>query len=224
MTVRCFVVRKCLPELVNDYRRFERIKSQSLMNGRIDLSSLTWIEPATLLPLVLYMRERNELSYIPPSSESVASYINTVMTSRESTVRRYSSYIPIADLPSDRKEAENIIKRIYDLNSNGMEYGGENAFKYLIGEMVTNIYEHSMFNNALVMAQKYSKKKYVDVCFCDDGISIPGSFERAGMFFEDDFEAIGAAINGTSSKKNHERGGEWGQAPGYALKGLVVQC
>ena len=142
------------------------------------------------------------------------------MTRPESAVGRYSSYIPVADLPSDQKNAKNILKRIFDFNSNGVEYGGENAFKYLIGEMVTNIYEHSMFNNALVMAQKYATKKYVDICFCDNGISIPGSFERAGMFFEDDFEAIGAAINGTSSKMNHERGWGMGSSARICLEGL----
>jgi hypothetical protein len=119
-----------------------------------------------------------------------------------------------------KKKFQLFLKRIFDFNSNGVEYGGENAFKYLIGEMVTNIYEHSMFNNALVMAQKYATKKYVDICFCDNGISIPGSFERAGMFFEDDFEAIGAAINGTSSKMNHERGWGMGSSARICLEGL----
>ena len=165
----------------------------------MDLGPLKWINPTTILPLVLFMREQRELPYIPPYSSSVANYIHTVMTRPESAVGPYSSCIPVADLPPDQKDGNNILKRIFDFHKNGVGYGGENAFKYLIGEMVTNIYEHSLFNNALVMAQKYPTTGFVDICFCDDGISIPGSLERSGMFFEDDLEAIGAAINGTSS-------------------------
>lgn len=76
----------------------------------MDLGPLKWINPTTLLPLVLFMREQRELPYIPPYSSSVANYIHTVMTRPESAVGPYSSYIPVADLPSDQKDGNNILK------------------------------------------------------------------------------------------------------------------
>lgn len=52
--------------------------------------------------------------------------------------------------------------------------------------------------------------KFYDVCIIDDGISIPGSLEETGIFFDEDAEAIFNAINGESSDKEdfglHGRG------------------
>ncbi|NOQ55959.1 MAG: ATP-binding protein, partial [Nanohaloarchaea archaeon] len=71
-------------------------------------------------------------------------------------------------------------------------------------ELVDNIYQHSDFKNALVMAQRYENKKFTEICFFDDGITIKGSFLKNGIKFNDT-EAIIQALKGVSSK-NKERG------------------
>ena len=70
--------------------------------------------------------------------------------------------------------------------------------------MIDNIYEHSEFQNAIVMAQRYEQKKFVEICFFDDGIGIPGSFKKKGITIED-HQTIVKAINGYSTK-SEERG------------------
>ena len=46
-------------------------------------------------------------------------------------------------LPKKRNEATEILGCIFKLHNNGKEYGGETVFKYLVSELVDNIYEHS---------------------------------------------------------------------------------
>ena len=66
------------------------------------------------------------------------------------------------------------------------------------------MYDHAEFNNALVMAQRYDKKKFLEITFFDDGITIPGSFSKKGLKFSDS-EALVQALNGLSAK-SQERG------------------
>jgi hypothetical protein len=66
------------------------------------------------------------------------------------------------------------------------------------------------------MAQRYSKKGFVEVAFFDDGITIPGSLRKAGFNYSKDLDAIKDAVNGKSSKENYERG--------YGLNTNVRMC
>ncbi len=127
-----------------------------------------------------------------------------------------SSSVPIVPLPRNVEQSEAVLKSIYRLYNDGKQIGGTTAFKNLINEMVNNIYEHSAFTNAYLMAQKYPTKGFVDICFCDDGIGIHGSMKKFGMIFDDDFMAIRKAISGTSSKMTEGRG--------YGLSTNIRMC
>ena len=116
------------------------------------------------------------------------------------------TYIPIQALPMSQVEGNAIVDYISRFHDRGAGYGGENAFKYMIGELTTNIYEHSGFENAFVMAQKYEKKGFMEIAFFDDGLTIPGTLKRAGFTVGEDYAAIMKAMNGLSSKKSVERG------------------
>lgn len=199
-----------VPDIVNDYRAFDTIRARYVDSGILDISDVKWMWPTMLLPLAALMRSEKGLKYVPPIKHEVAQYIDIVTAETSIARLRQRSYLPVVRLPIEQRDAGRILNIVYSLNANGKECGGENAFKYLIGEMVTNIYEHSRFDNAFVMAQRYSLGGFVDICFCDDGVSIPGSLASAGLLFEVDFEAVAEAMNGLSSKRNHERG--WGIA------------
>jgi len=113
-------------------------------------------------------------------------------------------------LPKDPKDAAGMLSILYDKLENGKNIGGQNAFKYMISEMVDNIYQHSYFKTAFFMAQKYSRNKYIEICFYDDGIGIPESFRRANFSFKDSVDAIYKALQGLSTKS---------QERGYGLSG-----
>ena len=193
-----------VPEIVNNYLLFCNYRERAKSTKKIDLSWCNWLFPTTLLPLGVFIKKNKSMKYLPPHNQNVANYVDLVTGKITLEDAENKSYLPCVYLPKNRKEATDILECIFRLHNNGKEYGGETVFKYLVGELVDNIYEHSEFENALVMAQRYDQKGFVEICFFDDGITIPGSFKKQGMIFEDQ-QAIMEAVNGLSTKSK-ERG------------------
>lgn len=84
--------------------------------------------------------------------------------------------------------------------------GGKTPLQYFIGELITNIYEHSDFSTAYVMAQEYPKLGFIEFCIVDNGISIPKSYENIGIVLENDKVALEYALEGKSTKFIEGRG------------------
>lgn len=70
--------------------------------------------------------------------------------------------------------------------------------KFVFHELISNIYDHSKFENAYVMGKKDGK--FYEFGFLDDGITIPTSLKKLKSPIKDDCDAIIQAINGLSSK------------------------
>jgi hypothetical protein len=190
-----------LAPLIDDYKQYCRYASECAKNKKLDLSSDTFFFPTTLLPLIVLTHKEN-IAVLPPDNFSVANYLKTITNgSRFSFAERFNkSYLPLVSLPQQKEDSDRILQRLYQMYNNGRDCGGENAFKYLIGEIADNIYEHSEFSNSLVMAQVYPTKGFMDICFFDDGITIHGCFKKHGMKRRSDCLAIEQAINGASTK------------------------
>ena len=75
----------------------------------------------------------------------------------------------------------------------------ENVFKFVMHEVIDNIFEHSQFTQAFALAK--SCVNIADYCFLDNGISIQNSFENKNFNFKNDSDAILKAINGKSIKQ-----------------------
>jgi len=122
-------------------------------------------------------------------------------------------------LPTESEKAELILENMFSLPEIGKDCGGEHAFKYLLSELIDNIYQHSEFGCANVMAQKYPRLKFVEIAVFDNGISIPGRFEKSGIV-SDDCNAIIDAINGLSTK-DRERGFGLGSCAKIFTQGIM---
>lgn len=192
-------------ELWPEYSAFCRIRERAQASGTCDLSGERWLYPTKLLALGGFLVATGT-GYIPPQDEDVASYFSLMMSRDPDSRYLGKSYIPIVRLPTRRDDANRVIRRIYELHENGKGVGGRNAFAYMIGELVDNIYEHSRFTNAYLMAQKYEKKGFVEVSFYDDGMTIGRSLRDAGHESPSDHIAIQRAVAGLSAKKSLERG------------------
>jgi hypothetical protein len=186
-----------IPEIVQEYMKFCRIREKSKTTNIIDLSSCSWFYPTSLLPLANFLRDNmRSMEYISPP-DNVSNYISIIM---ERSFLEGSTYIPITNLPKNGSQIKDILNNLRTIYDNGEDYGGANCFNYLIGELIDNVYEHSEFSTAWVMAQKYINKRFVEISILDDGISIPGCFEKHDAYFSDDCIAIASAINGKSTK------------------------
>ena len=127
----------------------------------------------------------------------VSNYISIIT---ERSFLEGSTYVPITNLPKSENQIKDVLNNLRTIYDNGEDYGGANCFNYLIGELIDNVYEHSEFSTACVMAQKYINKRFVEISILDDGISIPGCFEKHDADFSDDCIAIASALNGKSTK------------------------
>lgn len=190
--------------MIKGYEKFCVYRSECIESGLIDLEAETFFNPVTLLPLIAFIL-RNNPDFTLPLTPSVRKYLQTVTDGNRFNKSRGKTYLPLVALPKNKNSVNAIMKRLYELCDCYNECGGENAFKYLIGEIVDNIYEHSEFNTALVMAQRYPTKGFTDVCFFDDGITINGCFKKHGLEGRNDCEAIIEATEGVSTKSK-ERG------------------
>lgn len=190
--------------MLEGYTKFCNYRKQCAQNGILDLEAESFLYPVTLLPLIVYIL-RTDPECIMPMTPSVRKYLQTITDTSRFNKSRGKTYLPLVALPKNKNSANTIMKRLYEMCDYYGECGGENAFKYLIGEIVDNVYEHSEFTNALVMAQRYPKKGFMDVCFFDDGITINGCFKKHGLIGRNDCNAILEATNGVSTKSK-ERG------------------
>lgn len=207
-------------ELVRNYLEYCEYCEKGKANREIDLSKAKWFYPTTLLPLGNFIKEHKDtIKCVPPVNKDAASYFH-LMLDEHRFEAAHDGYCPIVRLPEEHAKADKILEKLYKLQDQGRGLGGETAFKYIIGELVTNIYEHSGFTNAMIMAQSYPKQGFVDICLFDNGISIPGSFEKYDLKFGKDWAAIADAVNGLSTKASKERGYGLGSSLKIVLEGL----
>lgn len=184
------------PEILREYRKFCTVRNLALKSGVVDLSNYSWVYPTFLVPLCnLFLNY--ELEYKKPRNHNVDNYIDTVVSTEYSNG---STYLPLQDLPKNHTKLGEVISNLQEWCDNGENYGGANAFNFILNELIDNIYEHSYFNHAFVLAQSYPTKGFSEISIFDDGISIPGSFNKHGIPFRSDADAISMAINGTSTK------------------------
>ena len=119
------------------------------------------------------------------------------------------SYIAPVKLPRNYNDCDRVLKSLYDMKSKSILFGkNKDAYHYVIGELVDNIYEHSEFSFASVMAQKYNRFGAIELCFFDNGITIPGSYKKLGLDYVParHFKAILKAVEGVSTKPETGRG------------------
>jgi hypothetical protein len=201
------------PELLQEYINFCNIREKAKRTNIIDLSSCSWFYPTSLLPLANFLKDnKDSMKYVPPINNNVNNYISTIMKKNYS---RGATYMPITYLPKDGNLQEDAIRDLQTLYDYGKDYGGANCFIFLIGELIGNIYEHSEFSNASMMAQIYKGKSLVEITILDDGISIPGCFEKYGIAIPSDYDAILSAINGEISTKTED------EPRGFGLRSSV---
>lgn len=191
-----------IPDLLKNYLKFSEYFSSTRTKGKLNLSAEKHFYPTTLLPLVNFILQDKTITYAPPRNAKLAKQI-ALMAGENQLVFSAEENSKAIRLTKNKETAE-LASHIYQLRSNECECGGENTFKLLIGELLDNIYQHSEFTTAFIMGEKDLEKSFIELCFFDNGISIPGSYSKQGLKFSHP-EAIVEATRGLSTK-GEERG------------------
>lgn len=178
----------------------------------------TFVTPIFILPLLVYEKGCNKkLIY-----DNKNSYLNTICFSNgglksdsfdspmrfSEKMKSYSkkTFIPIINFSTDNEftternmiltAIENMIASRLNLRHN-ITYG----LKYIVEECVDNIIEHSESERGYIFGQFYPKKKFLDICIADNGITLLGSYRKMpSNVYTDDLSAMQAANRGISTK------------------------
>ena len=182
----------------------------------IDFSDANFISPVCVLSMIVYLKgcgRKVSLFNVPDYLATIGIISGGIKPDRMrhteflATMEKYSSktYIPIINYAAGRHEddkdaissiVENIIIRQVDIQRNVAT-----GFKYMIEETLDNITEHSESERGYIFAQAYPRKRYLDICLADCGVTLLGSYcKLPDNEIVTDLEAIKAANRGISSK------------------------
>lgn len=187
--------------LINSYLWFCRKRREFNEYGTIIIND-TYLTPTQILPLCNLLQSNGlTFDHLEIANSHVHTYLSNILT-RGINNRSSNSYVPFTEIPKDYEKGMKIIDIIFDLVKNELAKPG--ALQYVIGELVDNIYEHSEFSNAYVMAQKLNTDE-IELCFFDNGVTIPSNFANHGID-KPAADCIYEAINGRSTKKEKGRG------------------
>ena len=186
--------------LYNDYKKFERIVKRYDGSGIIDLSTQKFLAPTTLIPLLCFIT-KNEIDEILVNN-SIEEYIVRILNKKKTNTT--TPYTELPNTNEERQKEEIALNMAKTLNE---KYGGLRTLYHIYDELISNVYDHTPFelgyeNQWYTYAQEYPRIKKLDICVMDDGLSIPGKFERKGINFVDDCDAISKAINQVSTEND----------------------
>ncbi|MFC1682139.1 ATP-binding protein [Nanoarchaeota archaeon] len=169
----------------------------------LDLSSIEWILPCSALLLSAKIDEMKtqgyKISYIEPDNNFVRNYLITIGFPF-GTETQGETYYPVNHFNNKDDINKKVGAFVNDINKKLPDKFGDSVL-YILGELTDNIEQHSQFTHASIMAQYFPNKEYLDIGILDNGLSIPGVFEKNKIPFSKDCEAVDNALKGTTTKK-----------------------
>lgn len=209
-----------IPSLYHDYKKYENLDKYS--DDRIlDLSDIPFIGPATLLPVYLFAKDNSIKKYRPHP------YTKEHLDKIFGRTRGNDNLLPLLPVKLDSLHGINravvlgsVATKIRQMLFPDDEFGyleyGDEGFKYIIDEILTNIEQHSEADRLFTYCQVYPIQGYIDVGILDNGLTIPGKYEESQQefqnkninpyLFRDDRHAIYKSVNGISTKEDFKRG------------------
>lgn len=123
---------------------------------------------------------------------------------------RDKTYFPILKIHASDQDSKKRFTSIGSLvygyleRQLSLQSGSRTAVNYLISESMDNIIEHSQSPHGYIACQVYPKRKYMDLCIIDTGITIPGSYRQTGIVEDTctDAEALRLTLTERISTKN----------------------
>jgi hypothetical protein len=178
----------------------------------LDFSQIEWIGTAQLTPIACLInhlrKEGHDVQIELPHHTGTVAWFNQIDFPEGSvSPDDQTNHLPLCRIPSrsGRSPIDFAGDRIRELLKRQLDLPINPVF-YTIVEIINNVEEHSNCDNGYLMVQNYPKKERVDICIVDDGISIPGSYERHEIDFSDDLDAVHKAMEEGISTKSDNRG------------------
>lgn len=200
--------------LFHDYKKFEKLAKKHDGSETLDASKEYFLAPTTITPLFCFM-QHNGVPRIAVNN-STQEFVNRIINKRETNTTKH-----FEDLPKTNEEwikqqpAHKMAEKI-----NHERYAGYATVYHICNELISNIYNHTPIekgyaNHGYSFTQEYVNGDKLDICFMDDGLSIPGKFEMNGIPFIDDCDAISKATYGCTTERKSN--GDIDKSRGHGL-------
>ena len=199
-------------------------ETESAESVQWDFEGVTFLHPFFLAPLAIYKNTSGKSIECINMSLRIQSYLNSICFDRmlyfgkekredvEDVMQKYmdKTYLPLCSfaMNDSNKDTFGSIMKTVIMKQANIGQGGSSSLSYLISELLDNIYEHSHSPNGYVFSQYLEKEGVIDLCIADTGITIAGSFKRAGLYQKEidgsEAEALKLANEGYSTKNRPE--------------------
>lgn len=198
--------------------------NQAAKNGQaieLDLRAAEWFSPAFLAPICVchnqLVADGVEIDVRWPSDRRIQRYLRQIRfpEGTATPTREYDNNLPLCSMNTDRDAdvvelvGSKIRELIKDQFPELADDGGIMWINYPIIEVIDNVDYHSDCEFGALLVQNYPRKPFLDLCIADNGVSIPGNFERYGIDFKSDEAAVRRAMEeglSTRTDTGHKRG------------------
>ena len=190
-----------------------------------DFADVTFLHPFFLAPLAIYKNTSGKDIKCVNMSLRIQAYLNSICFDRmlyfnqekrediEAVMQKYTdkTYLPLCSFAMNNanKDTFGSIMKAILMKQTNIGRKGNSSLSYLISELLDNIYEHSQSPYGYLFSQYSEKEGVINLCIADTGISIAGSFEKAGLYQEEidgnEAEALKLANEGYSTKNRPEK-------------------
>jgi hypothetical protein len=193
---------------------------------KIDYSDIQWSWVAQTAPLACYMNQLEndgiEVEVEWPKRSVVRRWLRAIcFPDGTDTPTPRSSGVPLCriDGGSAVDRFDGMGDEIMQMIESELKISADALF-YAVGELLANINQHASCSHGLFMIQNYPEQDYVDFCMTDDGVTIPGRFERGDVDFTDDSDAVAKAVDQGVSTEGVTRGDGLGFARRLITEGF----
>lgn len=199
------------------------ILTQKNKKIELDFSEIQWILPCSALLLGGKINEIEnrgiKADYIPPENDAVKQYLLDIGFPF-GTKKQGDTYYPINHF-TNKDDINKEVNILLESMANKIPDEFGDSIPYLLAELTDNIEQHSKFTHASIMAQYFPKKNYIDIGILDNGLSIPGVFEKNKISFSQDNEAIDKALKGATTKNEEPSRGYGLQSSKKIVRDLI---
>lgn len=181
-----------------------------------DLGGLKWACPLLVLPLSAYINRTG--SQVKKDNCGINYYFDAInfpagldsVSEFRQLIQKNKTYIPINVLKrqagNDRERLESLFSSMVLKSLGDVPAGTSNAIYHPIGELVTNIFEHSKQDSGYIFGQIYPKKNYLDICVVDTGRGLKRAYREEKNLDLSEQDSIKEVMIGNSVKPGKERG------------------
>ena len=187
-------------ECVRDHveRTLEIIKElevdySSTKSISLNFSEVKWFLPCSMILLSNKVRElmargAGFVQYVRPINEKAREHMEKIGFPLGDK-KDGGSYISIKHISRNQNKKDLVNERVNEMTSSLKELVPEEfgqSVIYILSEMSDNIDQHSNFQFASLMAQYFPQKGILDIAVFDNGLTIPGVYEKNNLKFNYD--------------------------------------